>query len=147
MLAKYWRLHLKNSTGQTLTYAEGARIAVRMSPWKMVNGVLTYGTTITDDMGFGTGETIANAAVVEGTVQDNTTNVYWGINGFLSVLHDVAAADGYVYLYIEESDDNTNWASDCTIFNVDLHAKLIGTLDLDNTDVDQSHGVNFWWGG
>jgi hypothetical protein len=146
MLAKYYRFILKNSSGQTMTYDNAARLALRLSPWKITSGALAYGAAITDDFGFGAGETIANLATVESTVIDNTSNLYLGINGFISVLHDHASADGVCKLYIEESDDNTNWPSDQTIFDPDLHAHHVCTLDVDNSADDQSFGMNFSWG-
>ena len=76
MLAKYWRLRVINSTDSTLTYNDGARINVRCSPWKLVSGVLTYGTTITDDMGLVAAGSIAADAESEGDVQDNSSNLY-----------------------------------------------------------------------
>ena len=146
MLAKYYRFILKNSSGQTMTYDNAARLELRLSPWKLSSGALAYGTTITDDFGFGAGETITNGSTVESTVIDNTSNLYMGLNGYIEVLHDHASADGYAYLYIEESDDNTNWPSDCSIFNPDLHAHLVCVLDVDNSADDQSFGMNFSWG-
>jgi len=139
MLAKYWRLRVLNSTDQTLTYADGARINVRAHPWKLVSGVLTYGTVITDDMGFST--TLAAAGQSEGDVQTNTD--YWGINGYFEVIADLTSTDGTVYLYLEESDDNSNWPSDATDFAINSHMTMICALTLSTTDVDQKAAKNF----
>lgn len=143
MLAKYYRLRVLNSTDQTLTYDNAARINVRMSPWKLVSGALSYGTTITDDLGFDGGETIAAAGESEGDVQDNTSNLYWGINGFFEVIADATSTDGTVYLYLEESDDNTNWPSDGVDFDIENHMILIAALNLSTTGTDQDASVNF----
>lgn len=143
MLAKYWRLRVLNSTDQTLTYNDGARINVRCSPWKLVSGTLEYGTTIVDDMGFGAGNAIAADAESEGDVQDNTSNVYWGIGGFFEVIADLNSTDGTFYLYIEESDDNTNWPSDAADFDIEEHMTLIIALALSTDAVDEDASVNF----
>ena len=72
MLAKYWRLHARNNTDQTLTYNDGARISAIMSPWKFTSGAMAYGSDITDNTAFLTTDgTLAAAASTEGTVQDN----------------------------------------------------------------------------
>lgn len=143
MLAKYWRMRVLNSTDQTLTYNSDARINVRCSPWKISSGVLSYGTTITDDMGLGAGNTIAADAESEGDSQDNTSNLYWGINGFFEVKADVSSTDGTIYLYLEESDDNTNWPSDGTDFDIEKHMTMIAALDLSTTAIDQDASMNF----
>lgn len=143
MLAKYFRLRVLNSTDQTLTYDNAARINVRMSPWKITSGALVYGTTIVDDMGFDAGENIAAAGQSEGDVHDNTSLLHLGINGFFEVIADVNSTDGIVYLYLEESDDNTNWPSDGADFDIEKHMTLIAVLDLSTTAVDQDASVNF----
>lgn len=142
MLAPYWRLRVLNSTDQTLTYANAARINVRMRPWKLVSGTLTYGASIVDDMGFTTGTIIATGES-EGDVQDNTSNVYWGISGFFEVIADATSTDGTVYLYLEESDDNTNWPSDAADFDIEEHMTLIAALALSTDAVDEDASINF----
>lgn len=144
MLAKYWRLRVLNSTDQTLTYNDGARINVRLGPWKLVSGVLTYGTTIVDDMGLVAAGSITADAESEGDVQDNTSNVYWGGNGFFEVTADLTSTDGTVYLYLEESDDNSNWPSGAADFDIEKHmGSPIAALNLSTTDADQNASVNF----
>ena len=143
MLAKYYRLRVLNSTDQTLTYDNDARINVRMSPWKLVSGALSYGTTIVDDLGFDAGETIAANAESEGDVQDNTSNLYWGINGFFEVIADADSTDGTIYLYLEESDDQTNWPSDGADFDITKHMILVAALNLSTLAVDQDASMNF----
>lgn len=143
MLAKYYRLRMRWSADQTLTYNDGARIAIRMSPWKLVSGALSYGTTITDDLGFGAGETIVDTGEVEGSVVDNTTNLHWGIKGYFEIIADLSSTDGTGYLYLEESDDNVNWPSDQDDFDIDEDLKLIAALNLSTDAVDESRGTNF----
>ncbi len=143
MLAPYWRLRVLNSTDQILTYADGARVNVRMRPWKLTAGVFSYGASIVDDMGFGAG-TIALSGESEGDVQDNTSNLYWGmVAGFFEAIADLSSTDGTVYLYIEESDDNVNWPSDAADFAIDSHMTLVSALALSTDAVDEDASKNF----
>lgn len=142
MLAKYWRLRMRWDADQTLTYDEGARIAIRMTPWKLSSGALSYAATITDDLGFSAGETIADEGQVEGSVNDNTSNLYWGIKGYFEIIADVSSTDGCAYLYLEESDDNSNWPSDQADFDIsDL--RLVAVLAMTTDAVDEGRAVNF----
>jgi len=143
MLAKYWRLRMKWDADQTLTYDDGARIAIRCSPWKFSSGALSYGTTITEDLGFGGGETIVDEGEVEGTAVDNTSNLYLGIKGYFELTADVSSTDGTAYLYLEESDDDTNWPSDQADFSISLDLRLIATLTLSTDAVDEDRATNF----
>ena len=144
MLAKYYRLRLQWVADQTLSYDAGARIAIRLMPWKLLAGVLTYGTVITEDLGFGAGETIVTTGEVEqATPTDNTSNLYWGIKGYFELTADVSSTDGTAYLFLEESDDNTNWPSDQADFDCDIDLRLIATLALSTDAADESRGTNF----
>jgi len=145
MLAKYWRLHVYNDTDQTLTYADGARVSVRMMPWKLSSGDLSYGTVITDDTVFlNTGETIAVGGSAEGTVQDNSSNLYYGIKGYFEVTADLTSTDGTVYLFLEESDaDGTDWPSDQADFDVQEDCRLVAVLTMSTDAVDEPRGTNF----
>jgi len=143
MLAKYWRLRMLWEADQTLTYNDGARIAIRCSPWKLTSeGALSYGTTITEDLGFGAGETIADDGEVEGTVVDNTSNLYFGVNGYFELTADADSTDGTAKLYLEESDDNTNWPSDQADFAI-TDLSLVCVLEMSTDAVDESRGKNF----
>jgi hypothetical protein len=145
MLAKFWRLHVYNDTDQILTYADGARVGVRMMPWKLVSGALSYGTAITDDTAFlNTGETIAIDGSKEGTVQDNSSNLYYGIRGYLEATADLTSTDGTIYLYLEESDANgSDWPSDQADFNVQEDCRLVAALTMSTDAADESRGTNF----
>lgn len=142
MLAKYWRLRMKWDADQTLTYDNGARIAIRMTPWKIASAAVSYDTTITDDLGFGSGETIVDEGEVEGTVQDNTSNLYWAIKGYFEITADATSTDGTAYLYLEESDDNTHWPSDCSDFHI-ASLTPIAVLSLSTDAEDENAATNF----
>lgn len=142
MLAKFWRLRFINETGQTMTYDGAARIAIRVMGWKLSSGDLAYGTVITEDLGFGAGETIVDDGEVEGTVVDNSSNLFWGLNGTFEITHDLDAAVGQCRLFIEESDNNGNWPSDSDDFVID-DLTQISVLPIDNSGVDKSRSNNF----
>lgn len=127
---------------QTLTYDNGARVAIRLSPWKLSSGAVSYGTTITEDLGFSAGETIADEGEVEGSVNDNTSNLYWGIKGYFEMTADANSTDGNAYLHIEESDDNTNWPSDLADFSIN-DLRLVAVLPFSTDAEDEKRAVNF----
>jgi len=140
MLNKHWKLHFVNETGQTMTLAEGALIDVRIMPWKLVNGVLTYGTVITEDLG--QTATIADGAVTAGDAVDNTSNLYWGAIGTAEITHDLAAALGQCRIYLESCDDNTSWPSSASDFVV-TDLQQVCVIPIANSAVDKSRSRNF----
>lgn len=142
MLAKYWRLRFYWVADQTLTFADDARVNVRTSPWKLTSGVLSFGTTIVEDMGFTSG-TIVTTGESEGSVVDNTSNLHWGVKGFFEVIADLSSTDGNGYLYLEESDDNTNWPSDAADFDITKHMRLVAEVELSTDAVDEAAASNF----
>jgi len=142
MLSKYYKLHGVNESDQIMTYADGARIAIRLMPWVIASGALSFRTTITDDLGFTT-STIADDGLKSGSSHDNSTNLDFGIKGFIEVTHNLATADGVFRLYLEESDDDTNWPSAGDSFDVSKHCRQIAVLSIVNDAVNESSGVNF----
>lgn len=142
MLAKFWRLRMVNKTGQTMTYADAARIAIRTMGWKMSGGDLVYGSVITEDLGFGSGAIVADAEV-EGAVVDNSGTLLWGVNGTFEVIHDLDAAVGSCDLYLEVSDNDGNWPSDSLDFVIEEDLILISSLIIDNSGEDKSRSKNF----
>ena len=111
-----------------------------MTPWKLTNGALVYGTAITDDIG--QTATIADDAETEGDVQDNTSNLYLGVLGTFEVTHDLDAAAGEYRLYYEHCEDNSSWPSDASDFVItDLIQVCV--LNIDNSAVDKSRSKNF----
>lgn len=143
MLAKYWRLRMINQTGQTMTFNDGAAIAIRSQPWKLgSDGAIEYGTVITEDLGFGAGETIVDDGEVEGAVVDNGTSKFYGVNGTFEITHDLDAAAGVCRLYREFSDVDNYWPSDADDFVItDLFP--VAVLNIDNSGVDKSRSCNF----
>ena len=143
MLQRYWRLRGKWDGDQTLTYNNGARIDISMIPWKLSSGDLSYGSEISEDLGFGSGDTIADDGEDEGSVVDNTSNLYWGINGTLDMIADQNSTDGTYYLYLEESPDNTVWPSDQEDFDCTKDLHLVAVLEFSTDAEDEGRAVNF----
>jgi len=144
MLPKYYRFHVVNNTGQTATLADGALFALRLSPWKFDSAnALVYGTAIADDLG--QAATLVNGASSEGDVQDNTSNLYLGLNAEWEMTHDLDAAVGTWDLYIEHSDDNSSWPSDANDFDPEVDLEFVTSMTIDNSGVDKKRGVNFSW--
>lgn len=142
MLAKFRRLRFVNETGQTMTYDDAARILIREMPWKISSGDLFHGTVITESLGFGAGNTIADDGEVEGTIVDNSSDLFWGVNGTFEIIHDLDAAVGVCRLYLEFSDNNGNWPSAADDFVI-TDLIQIAVLPIDNTGVDKSRSVNY----
>lgn len=144
MLANWWRLRFVNQTGQSMIWDNGARIAIRIQEWKMVAGVLTRGVVITEDMGFGAGDTILDDGEVEAAVVDNTgaANRWWGAHGIFEITHPLDAADGVCRLYLEFSDNNGNWPSDSDDFVI-TDLIQVAVLPIDNSAANKSRSVNF----
>jgi len=141
MLAKWFRLRMINQTGETMTYADGARIAIRLSLWKIVAGAKVDDTVITENLGFGAG-TIVDGGEVEGTAIDNTSEKQWGGHGIFETTHDLATGDGVCRLYMEFSDNDGNWPSDSDEFEI-TDLIQIAVLPIDPDAVDESRSVNF----
>ena len=146
MLPEFWRLRMINETGQTMTFNDGARIAIRSVPWKLgASGVVNHSAVITEDLGFIAAGTIVDDGEVEATVVDNSSDKYYGVNGTFQVTHDLDAAVGQCRLYVEFSDNDGDWPSDADDFTI---SKLIqiAILPIDNSGVDKSAAVNFSFG-
>lgn len=144
MLGKYYRLRGRWVADQTLTYDNGARIAIQFVKWKLLSGVLTFSAQVTEDLGFGSGETIATTGEVEqATPTDNTTDLYWGVKGTLKVIADANSTDGTFYLYLEESDDNSLWPSDMADFDCDRDLRLLCAMAFSTDAEDETRAVNF----
>jgi hypothetical protein len=139
MLTQFWRPIFINNTGQTLTFDSGARIDSRFTPWKIVSSVNTPGTTLIEDFGFGAGDTITTGTIIAGTARDNTSDAFWGINGFFEVITDHASSVDNCQLYIEFSDEDDHWPSDSSDFAIG-DAQLLATLLYDGAE---DHSTNF----
>jgi len=141
MLPAYWRLRIKNSTDQTITYNGGGRLNVVVTPWKITSGAMTVGANITDDMGLEDGGSIAAAAELEGDVQDNTTNLYCGFTGVFQAIADLTSTDGTVDLYMEFSPDNSVWPSDQADFDITIDCILLARLNLSTDAEDEGRAM------
>jgi len=141
MLPAYYRFRVLNSTDQTLTYNNGARVEVRITPWKMTSGAMAQGAEISDTTSIlNAGESIAAAAEAEGDIHDNTSNLYIGFTGTFKVVADQNSTDGTVYLFMEGSTDNSVWPSDAADFDVIKDCTLICAMEL-STDAEDEDRV------
>jgi len=146
MLPKYYRFWIVNNSAQTLTYDNDARLELRVTPWKFTSaGAVSYGTTIVDTATLlTTGQNIANGASREAAVVDNTSNLYIGLHGYLECKHDVdTAAGARIDLWVEFSDDNTNWPSDCDDFDDEADGIWVTALNITTSAADKTRACNF----
>ena len=145
MLPKYFRFRIHWDADQTLTYNEGARVSITFIKWKLSSGNLSYSAEGSDDFGFGAADTIADEGQEESTVIDNSSVLYWGLHGTLEVTADADSTDGTMYLYVEESTDNSDWPSDQADFDIsDL--RLLAALSMSTDAVDEDRAKNFQYG-
>lgn len=143
MLPAYWRFRCVNNTDQTLTYTDGGRLSVIVTPWKVGSSGMEQGSNITDDLDFDAGgETVAAAEEQEGDVQTNTSNLYIGFTGIFSAVADVTSTDGTIDLYIEFSPDNTNWPSDQADYDITKDCTLLAKLNMSTDAVDEGRACN-----
>ena len=145
MLPKYYRFRLYWVADQTLTYDSGARVGITFIKWKLSSGDLVYSAEGSDDFDFGAGETIVTTGQVESTVIDNSSDLYWGLHGTLEVTADANSTDGTMYLYVEESTDNSVWPSDQADFDIE-DLRCICCLSMSTDDVDEDRAQNFQFG-
>lgn len=146
MLGAYWRVRVKNSTDQTLTYDNGARVTVKVTPWKTGSSGMEFGSAITDDTSIlNSSESIAATAEAEGDVHDNTTNLYCGFaaSSLFEVTADQNSTDGTVDLYLEQSPDNSIWPSDQADFDCANDLTLLARLNLSTDAEDEDRACNF----
>ena len=144
MLPKYWRLRAHNNTDQIVTYSLGGRVVCKMNGWRLVSGTLSY-TDITDSI-LSSGHTIPVGSSEEGTVQDNTSNLLWGVEGNFVVTADQTSTDGTMYLYWEGSPDNTVWPSDQADFLASVpsnHMRMVAALPLSTASTEDGASINF----
>ena len=143
MLAPYYRFRVLNSTDQTITYDSGGRIEVSIVKWKFdTDGSLIYSAEAAESF-LSAGQSLAAAAEDEGTFIDNTTDLYLGFKGTLNIIADANSTDGTIYLYMEESMDNTDWPSDKADFAIAADMIFLCALSLSTDAEDEGRSKNF----
>lgn len=142
MLPEFYRFRVVNSTDQTFTYNNAARIEVYITPWKMTSGAMAQGTVISDTTSLlDSGETLAANAETEGAVIDNTTNLYIGFTGLFYCIADANSTDGTMDLYLEMSHDNSHWPSDYADFDCDEDLILLAKLNMSTDAEDEGRAT------
>lgn len=112
MLGKFYRIHVVNNSGQTVTGAEGGVIEVRITPVQMTpkTGKLFYGGVVVEDI---VGTATADGDDVKTAEQDNSTDLFPNALVALEVKHDEgAAADGTFDIYYESGAGASSLPSD-----------------------------------
>ena len=142
MLPEFYRFRVLNSTDQTFTYNNAARIEVHITPWKITSGEMAQGALIEDTTTLlNTGETLAAAAQTDGAVIDNTSNLYIGFTGLFYCIADVNPTVGAMDLYMEWSYDNSLWPSALADYDITTDCILLARLTLSTTAEDQGRAV------
>lgn len=146
MLPKYYRFRILWVADQTLTFNNGARVSITFVKWKLSAGNLVYSAEGSDDFAFIAGDTIATGGEEEATKIDNSSDLYWGLHGTLEVTADQDSTDGTMYLYVEESTDDTDWPSDQADFDIDEDLHLVCSLIMSTDAEDEDRATNFAYG-
>jgi len=142
MLPEFYRFRVLNSTDQTLTYNNAARIEVHITPWKMTSGAMAQGALIEETASLlTTGGSLAAAAQAEGSEIDNTTNLHIGFTGLFYCIADVTSTDGTMDLYLETSYDGTLWPSDLADFDITTDCILLGKLTMSTDAEDEGRAI------
>ncbi len=147
MLPEFYRFIVLNSTDQTLTYDNAARIELSITPWKMESGAMVQGPIISDTTVFlNVGDTLIATGIATGSIIDNTSNLYIGFTGTFYGKADVSGTDGTLDLYVEfatgANPSADRFPSDMSDFDVTKHCILLATLQLSTTAVDEDAAVN-----
>lgn len=142
MLPEFYRFRVKNSTDQTFTYNNAARIELEITPWKMTSGAMVQGTIISDKAAFlDAAGSLAADAEAEGGVHDNTSLLHIGFTGTFYCKADVTATVGTMDLYMEISTDNSRWPSDLADFEIETDMILLGRLELSTDAEDEDRAI------
>ena len=142
MLAKYYRFRVLNSTDQTITYNSDGRIELAWIPWKYTSGAVAIAAEVTQTLIIADGS-LAAAAEAEGAVVDNSSDLYVGLKGTFRVVADADSTEGTMYLYMEESTNNTVWPSDQADFAIAADLIFVCALAMSTTSTDQGRAKNF----
>lgn len=143
MLPEFYRFRVRNSTDQTFTYNNAARIEVHITPWKMTAGAMAQGTIISDTTAFlNTDGTLAANAETEGASHDNTGLLHCGFTGTFYGKADADSTDGTLDLYIELSTDDSRWPSDLADFDITKHCIMLAKLEFSTDAVDEDAAKN-----
>ena len=143
MLPRYYRFRVVNSTDQTLTFDNDAKIEIKIIPWKFVSGAVAQGTEISDTADLLTsGETLTANSETEGAVINNSVNQHIGFTGTFYGKADVTSTDGTLDLYLEGSVDSSRWPSDLADFDIVTDMILIAKLTLSTDAVDEDRAID-----
>ncbi len=104
MLNQYYRFHIVNNSGQTVTYdTAGGRIVLHVQPFYInpSTGKIVYSGNSSIAVLTG-GNTVANGGFIKTAEQDNSSDLFLGALVSVEVKHDEgAAAEGTFDIYYE----------------------------------------------
>lgn len=143
MLPQFLRFVAVNNTGSTITYdaPNNGRLNLKVTGWLITpdTGKIAYTQLSDDDLGFGAGDSTADAAEDLSSEIDNTTTLYLGFQVQLEVTHDEGtAADGTYDIYMAGGDATGELPTDATGYGSAEAAILqyVGSLTWDSDGLD-----------
>jgi len=141
-----WQPYIHNCTGAAIEFStDGANntFTITGRPWNRdSDGAISFGDEVT--IFSDPGSDLADDAILAGTEQDNSSNLYEGM--FCTAKLDTdASTDGTIDIYIQWSTDGgTDYPDDAGDFDkevIDTDLILVASLATDSTDDDRA--INF----
>lgn len=131
MLNQFYGFVVVNKTGQSLTYDNGGRIKLKITPYYFAsNGKVVYGTTIVEDCGFGPGDVTVDGGEDPTAEIDNSNNCYSGAIVQLEIVHDEGTlANGTYDIYYEGANVSGELPSDASGYD-DAETNRLIVVDL-----------------
>jgi hypothetical protein len=117
-----WRIHTENTSGITLTDLE---IKVRFWKFDSVTGQISFSAeaTLMDEA------TVADNDIDSGTAQsnDDSTSQWLGFFGRIRCNGSTGTVDGVVSVWLQPSNDGTNWPANTEGFLVAAPTPVVST--------------------
>lgn len=107
MLAQFYGFVLVNSTGDLMTFNDGASVTLKVTGAYVhpSTGKIAYDQFTDTDMGFGGGDTLADSAELASAEYDNRSDLYLNALVQIEVAHDQGGlASGTLDLYYVAGD-------------------------------------------
>lgn len=131
MAPEFFKLHVLNSMGAQIDFNSDSAnnvLLVELIPWKITTGgALSFGTKLDRDLGSAANLADGSSLVIS-TAVDNSSNLDFGFQGWVSLESDCASA-GSISIFMEESvDGGTTYPSGSADFDVSDHGILLARL-------------------
>lgn len=137
MLPRDYRLRILNKSGVTLDFSSNSaneKCSATCRGWKFdSNGAMSIESS--ERAIFTAAANVTDNGGEEGSSQDNSTDLYLGLNGTFRIQTDNGSASGDVILFLESSTDGgTTYPSDEANFDVEQHCQPLATINVSGAE-------------